>query len=120
MGYTYLAAPYTHRDPEVVRERVRLSALAVARLLQEGDNPYSPIVHGYAVEVWISYALPYDVWLRHGLALLKKASVCCVLTLEGWHESHGVQKEIALALEWGIPVVYLNPADWCKRKEIAT
>ena len=118
MSYTYLASPYTHKDPEVVRERVRLSAKAVARLLQEGENSYSPIVHGYAVEVWISYALPYEVWLEHGLEMLKRASCCAVLMLPGWQISRGVAAEVELAKKWGIPVTYLDPEKWCKRKEV--
>jgi hypothetical protein len=34
-----------------------------------------------------------------------------VLMLDGWEQSRGVNAEIALARELGLPVEYVNPAE---------
>ena len=79
----YLAVPYSHPDP-----RVRLERFVCA----EGDLPGD-----------------WQYWEHFCRAILKICKRFVVLQLDGWENSVGVQNELRLARELGIPIEYWRP-----------
>jgi hypothetical protein len=112
-GYQYLAAPYSHPDPQVRLARVVKCATAVANMMKNGGLPFSPLVHGYWTEQGAAVELPWELWMEHSFAMLGKAQACYVLTLEGWGLSKGVKAEIEFAKRHAIPLSYAPADKWC-------
>jgi nucleoside 2-deoxyribosyltransferase len=106
----YLASPYSHADVRVRQHRFEVACQAAAALLRAGVAVFSPIAHSHPIA---RFGLPtsWDYWARLDREYLARCDVLAVLTLVGWRESVGVQAEIALARELGLPVVYVAPED---------
>lgn len=98
----YLASPYTCK---FVDDAVR------AELMRAGVHVLSPIVHSHPIA--IAHDLPTDFWEWQALDedLIDRCDEVWVLTLPGWDTSRGVQSKIAYALDIGLPVRYVDPAD---------
>lgn len=93
--FTYIASPYTHKDPLVRAQRYQRAAEVVVYLGRCGIMAYSPIVHWHEVAKTFGLA-PDEAWLyTHGLVMLRAAKATSVLMLEGWARSTGVKAEIA-------------------------
>ena len=103
----YLASPYTYDDPAVRQQRFEAACRAAAELILQGKTVFSPIAHSHAI---CRYGLPSDwqFWQRHDLALLALCEEVVVLKLDGWHQSVGVQAEIAAACALGKPVKFMS------------
>jgi nucleoside 2-deoxyribosyltransferase len=106
----YLASPYSHRDVHVREWRFQQACRAAAALLRAGLTVFSPIAHSHPIA---QHGMPmsWEFWSRMDREYLSRCDVLAVLTLPGWRESVGVQAEIALAQELGLPVVYVEPGD---------
>ena len=106
----YMASPYSHQSHLVRQHRFDEACRAAAALLRAGVAVFAPIVHSHPIA---KYGLPtgWDYWSRLDREYLVVCDVLAVLTLNGWRESVGVQAEIELARQLGIPVVYVAPAD---------
>jgi nucleoside 2-deoxyribosyltransferase len=106
----YLASPYSHPDAAVRQHRFEEACRAAAALLRAGVSVLSPIAHSHPIA---KYGMPtsWDYWSRLDREYLAHSDVLAVLTLPGWRESVGVQAEIRLAGELGMPVVYVAPSD---------
>ncbi len=104
----YLASPYTHGEPRVRQERFEAACRATADLVRAGHVVFSPIVHGHPL---VRFNLPSDweYWRDFDVEYLRHCSELLVLRLDGWRESRGVQTEIDLAIELGLPIRYLDP-----------
>lgn len=100
----YLASPYTHQDPAIVKYRYQAVRAQVGWMLDAGVYVYSPIVHFHHVAK--HHELPTDAkfWANHNRHMLNLANRMDVLCLEGWEESVGVKQEMEWAKEWRIPV----------------
>lgn len=96
----YLASPYTHPDPEVVKFRVAEAARWTAEAWRRGYTVFSPVVHGQAlVDTNITMPMTHEFWLSHDWNFLNLAEELWVLMLPGWGDSRGVNKEIDWWLE---------------------
>jgi nucleoside 2-deoxyribosyltransferase len=106
----YLASPYSHDSHFVRQHRFEAACRAAAALLKAGVAVFSPIAHSHPI---CRFGLPSDwrFWARLDREYLERCDVLAVLTIHGWQESVGVQAEIKLAGELGIPVVYVAAAD---------
>lgn len=104
----YLASPYSHPDPLIMKTRFLLAEQVTAHLIQQGLFVYSPIVHCHAMSE--RYALPttFDFWKAYNFDILRHARELVVLHIEGWKESKGVQGEIAFAQQFTLPIMYVN------------
>lgn len=92
----YIASPYTKGDAAI---NVRRSLLCANALMDAGFAPYAPLLTHFQ---HMLMPRAYEDWLA---ADLEWVTVCdVVLRLEG--ESNGADKEVAFALQHGIPVVY--------------
>lgn len=106
----YLACPYSHPDPAVRESRFQAANRVAADLMRQGAFVFSPISHTHPIALAGDLPLGWEFWEGYDRAVLAACGSMIVLTLEGWRESLGVQAEIGIALEMGIPVGYQEPA----------
>jgi hypothetical protein len=104
---SYLAAPYTDSDPTIVADRIERLCKTDAKLMKKGIFTVSPLLKHFIIQ---HEALPgdWEYWRDYSAALLCGVDRVFVLTLPGWKESVGVQAEIRLATDVGIPVFYID------------
>lgn len=100
----YLASPYSHPDPAVVKTRVECAEICTVNLLRQGYIVFSPIVHCHGIAT--AYELPTDhaFWMRYDYSMLRIAEAMFILMIDGWIESKGIEAEIAFARTAHIPV----------------
>ena len=108
----YLASPYTHPRPLIMRERTRLTARVAARLALQGEMVYAPVVHGHALHIATksNRKIPYNYWVAHGMEMLEFCRSLYILITPGWDTSDGVAAELAAAYHQRKPVLYINEA----------
>ena len=106
-----IASPYSHPDPAVRRRRFRAACRAAGRLLRAGLVVYSPIAHSAAIAACGLDDMDHDFWMRVDRPYLEWCNMVMVLMLWGWHESRGVDAELAYARAAGKPVSFISPAD---------
>lgn len=104
----YLATPYSHKDPAVRTERFNMVNKVAGALMQQGLIIFSPISHTHPVAVKCGLPKDWQYWEKFDRAYLSCSNKLLVLCLDGWLESNGVQAEIKIAREMGIPVEYIH------------
>lgn len=104
----YLASPYTHSDPLIVKTRFLLAEQVTANLLERGYFIYSPIVHCHALAE--KYALPSDFtfWKQYNFDFIRRSDQFLILNIPGWEESKGVTAERDFARECGIEIGFVD------------
>ena len=102
----YLAAPFSHPDPEVSRGRLKEVNGYAAHLLSRGILAFSPLSHGAQLD---SPDIPDSVWYELGLRIMRGCDELWLLALDGWEDSEGVRMELERAWELDIPVYVVNP-----------
>jgi len=105
----YFASPYTHVDPAISNIRYHAVMRETAHFLKLGYPVYSPIVHAHVMAFEYSLPRDYQFWKPHNHALLRRSLELWFLTIDGWRESAGVQGELELARELGIPITRKDP-----------
>lgn len=106
----YLAAPYTHEDPRIVRMRVREVSKAAGHLLNQGLMVYSPLSHGQMIVDHSEGILTTrEYWFQHNMWMLARCTEMYVLALDGWRESIGVKQEWDRAVELSKQVTVMQP-----------
>lgn len=105
----YLASPYSHHDPVIVKTRFLLVEQCCATLIQQGHFVWSPIVHCH--EMATKYAMPTDAqfWKEYNFDFIRRCDRMLVLDIEGWMESKGIQMEMRMADEAMIPTFFVTP-----------
>jgi nucleoside 2-deoxyribosyltransferase len=105
----YLACPFTDPDPVVQAARHNAANTAAARLIAAGFVVYSPLTHSVPLMEY-GFGGDWATWERVDRAFLSVCRALIVMIIPGWNQSRGVQAEIAIAQEIGVPVIYWNPA----------
>jgi len=108
-GLSYLAAPYSHDDPDVRHSRFLTITAFAARLQERGKNIFSPITHCHPMvhEIDDAMDMSWEQWEQYDRLMLSFSSELIVMQLEGWNVSVGVTNEIKIAKEIGIPVLFV-------------
>lgn len=106
----YLASPYSHLNARVREWRFHEVCRAAAALLRAGVTVFSPIAHSHSIAC-CGVPSCWEFWSQVDREFLLRCDVLAVLTLPGWRESIGVQAEINLAQESGLPVVFVAPSE---------
>lgn len=109
----YLAAPYKHDDPEVVKYRVVKCGQAARQLVAFGIPAFSPCTY---TSQWQGEDLAGDFtpeggWNALDLGFLKGCHAMIVLMLPGVENSSGVRMEFEYATEHGIPIYRMEVDD---------
>ena len=105
---TYLAIPYSHKDPSIRQQRFEAVNRVAAKLINEGHLIFSPISHSHHIATEHGLSGGWEFWQRHDEAMLKSCSRLIVLKLDGWHESVGVRAEIEFATKHGIQITFME------------
>ena len=84
---------------------------AAAYLMSEGEIVFSPISHTHPIHLAGSLPGDWQFWEQFDKIYLGYSKKIIVLMLPGWDTSKGVQAEIKIAEEIGIPVEWLNPLE---------
>lgn len=107
----YLASPYSGTPAEHAERFVRTQAF-VAYWFRLGVPLISPIV--YCHQLAHDHELPGDAafWQFLNEELIQRSSEMWVLTLPGWQESIGVQREIEQAHNLSLTITYKEPLPW--------
>ena len=100
----YLAAPYTHDEPEMREHRFLMANKVASILMRKGKLVFSPITHGHPIIQEGSLSTSWAYWEKHGSYMLSLCSKLVVICAGGWEESVGVRGEIKVAEELGIPI----------------
>ena len=108
----YLASPYSHPDALVREQRFQNACRAAAELMRICQIVYSPVAHSHSIAL---HGVPteWSYWERADRRLLEISDEVVVLTLDGWRESEGVQREIQIAEELRKPVTFLEESESC-------
>ena len=102
----YLAAPYSHSDPQVKHDRFLAINQTAAKLIREGLFVFSPIPHTHPIALAGNLPTGWDFWEVYDRIMLSACGSVIILMLDGWQESRGVQAEITIAKELGLPISY--------------
>lgn len=105
---TYLATPYSHDDANVMVQRFNIANRVAATMLKQGIHVYSPISHSHPIAMQHGLPKGWDFWERHDRLIIEHCGKVVVLMQDGWRESIGVEAEIQIAEEMGIPVEYME------------
>ena len=114
---TYLAQPYSHADSAIRQWRYESGRDAAIELIRRGLVVYSPIMYTHQLAAYGDLGLGWDEWKHFDEAFIRSCEQCIVLMLPGWHRSVGVAAEIAMFIEQGKTVEYL---DWPLSEEAKT
>lgn len=104
----YLASPYTHDDKTVVKERYMRAAKKAAELITQGELIFSPIAMAHPMATYGKLPGNWEFWEKFDKAFISCCHKLIVYRLSGWETSKGVQAEIKIAQEMGIPVEYIE------------
>ena len=103
----YLAVPYSHPDLIVRQARFQTANICAAHLMRQGMHVFSPISHTHPIALAGQLPLGFDYWGAFDMAFLSVAKRIIVVTVDGWKESVGVTKEIAIADGLGLPISFM-------------
>lgn len=104
----YLGCPYSHPDRAVRVERFEKVTKVAAKLIEVGYHVYSPITHSHPMAEVGKLPGDWDFWEKQDRLFLSISKAMFVLHLPGWSESKGLQAEIKIADEMGIPIVHIS------------
>ena len=111
----FVSAPYTHKDQDVVEWRIQTFVEEMTRQIQMGRHPVSPLMNHLLKDrskLEFPFPLTWDYWKDYSLKLLSKCDYISVLMFPGWEDSKGVESELEMALNLGIPVEYVRRPEW--------
>ena len=104
----YLATPYTHPEHCVMVARHLMVNKIGAKLIEGGKYIYSPISHTHPIAELGTLPRGWDFWEGYDKVMLKACTNLIVLRLPGWETSTGVQAEIKIAKDLGLPTEYID------------
>ncbi len=110
----YLASPYSHPDPEVMRERFEKVVMCAANLKDTLDlTLIEPIACGHAKATMVGTRSDFEYWKKSCEIYIQRSDGIIVLMLEGWEISGGVQYEIEYAKSQEKEIIYITEAEYC-------
>lgn len=106
---TYLAVPYTHRDPAVKEARYVAATKAAAWLMENNDwNVLSPITHSHPLHTLGGMRGDWDRWKKIDTEFIELSENFVLFRLPGWEESVGVTAERAIAKQFHLNLFTLD------------
>jgi hypothetical protein len=105
----FVISPYTHENPDIMRDRVNEAEKYIAKLTMEGVVAYSTIA---AMDHLVrKFELPndFEYWKTHCIKMVSAAKEVHVLCLDGWEDSVGAQYEIEVAIQQTKKINYITP-----------
>ncbi len=106
MELTYIAAPYSHEDPEVVKQRMEIIYGVMAFFSKEKNMHVTTPLFMHELVERRPMPSDFEFWQTYCLNLLKRCDRMVVLKIDGWEKSSGVAGEIEFCKMNNIPVDY--------------
>ena len=108
INLVYLASPY-NKFSGGKEMAYQLACNKASQLMLQGYKVFCPIAHSHSIEVESGMPIQDgEWWLQQDFAVLYWCSKLFVYKMPGWDTSHGVQREIDFADQYGIPIEYLE------------
>lgn len=109
----YLASPYSSDRSDIIERRVRNVQTATAKLIQQGNLIFSPIVHSHPICDQVTFsplntAEAMSGWTQYDHDFIDHCDEVWVLMIDGYDTSRGVSDEIAYAYANNIPVRFVS------------
>jgi hypothetical protein len=106
--FIYLAVPYSDPNPLVKATRFEMVNEVAAKLMGDGKYVFSPISHTHPIALAGDLPGEWQFWEGYDRRILSFCTKIVVLKLDGWENSKGVNAEIKIGQELGIPVEYVT------------
>lgn len=108
----YLAIPYTHDNIFVKHFRAEVSNYIASELTKQGRIIFAPISAWHHLA--IKYGLPgnFEYWKELDEQFICASKKIIVVMLDGWRESKGINLEMTIAKENGVPIEFLDPTPY--------
>jgi len=103
----YLATPYSHPDASVREHRFREVNRVAGDMMRRGEHVFSPISHTHPIALACDLPKGWEFWEAYDRAMMKACGRVVVLMQHGWEASVGVQSEITIARELGLPIEFM-------------
>lgn len=107
----YLCSPYSHSDPEVVKERYEKTVKYVNSLLIDGRSVISPVVYGHNIVEICGSPSDWGYWEEFCTDMIARCDEVLILPLDGWQDSVGIKGEMELAEQFKKQVTVINSED---------
>ena len=104
----YVAGPYSHPDLTVREKRFDKLTSLFAHLAHCGVPVYSPISMTHPMTEYYDLPTHFEYWRELDTKILSVCSLFLIYTLDGWALSKGVQAEMIIAGDLGIPIMYIT------------
>jgi len=104
----YLATPYSHPEAAIREMRFEEVNRVAADMMRRGEHVFSPISHTHPIALAGDLPKGWDFWQDYDRAILSSCYKLVVLMQDGWRESVGVQAEISIARDMGLPVEFMD------------
>ena len=121
----YVACPYFHEDPEVMRQRISELAVCVKHILKnyEGVVVHAPVLSTLNIQAECGIETPLMGWYAFDLAYIERMfsdwdDRLVVLEMDGWQTSKGVALEIQAARDRSIPIFFMTVDELLSNEEI--
>lgn len=98
----YLASPYSHTDPLIMKTRFLLAEQVTAELLKTRQWVYSPIVHCHEIAIKYNLSTDFSYWQYYNRDMIRRCDAFYILSIPGWKTSKGVRGEFDFALQCGM------------------
>lgn len=102
----YLSVPYFSLDPDIRADRVARVRREITGMVAQGHLAVCPVAmnHEAIEQLADGGGAGRSYWRRLEASLANVCDELVVVAADGWRESHGVQREIALFEEQSKPV----------------
>lgn len=115
MEIVYLACPYSKGNATIRLARFNAATHVAAKLIENRLVVFSPITMTHPIDLVLATdgeTLGSEYWIEFDLSFMQMCSRLSILTLPGWQESSGIQREIEFFGQRGISPQYLLPNDF--------
>jgi len=107
----FISSPYSHERKEVMQWRYVLVSQYAAHLISNGEVAFSPITYGHTIVQFKDLPKTWEFWENFCAKFLENTTEMHVLKIAGYKQSRGVNAEIQMAKEMGIPIKYVDPVN---------
>jgi hypothetical protein len=103
----YLCSPYSSSDSSIREDRFQAVCKCAAVLKRCGVHLFSPIAHTHPIAMAGDLPLGFEFWRSYDRTIIERCQYLLICCLPGWLDSKGIQGEVQIAIELGIPVGHL-------------
>ena len=99
----YLACPYAHPNPFVMKKRHYIANKVTSQLISKGICVYSPLTHDIPLNE-LGIEGNWEFWKKHNHMMVSRCDKLILLKVSGWEQSKGVAGELECARKHNIPI----------------